>query len=126
MPADDRFRALAKVGTKLVFEETIRIFPMTKGGGADPSRDQVPVSARFRSGAEDARSQSGGQVASSWQSRISASEALAYITRAQYPDLVVRQGDKVRRVDRAGMHWYRVSAVNDRGAGDIILHLSES
>lgn len=125
MPAnDERFRALAKRGRGMVWDETLRLSPMLKGK-PDPSRPQYAFSASVRQGDEWASNASGGG-AKDWSAKIASGSAKAFISRATYAGPVISVGDRVRRMDRSGTPPYEVAVVNDRDEGDIVLTLNQA
>ncbi|TFF20815.1 hypothetical protein E3C22_18175 [Jiella endophytica] len=121
---DARYRALARRGRAMVWNEALRLFPL-KDGRVDLERPQHPFAGAVRHGTEKASNASGGG-AEAWATRVSASEAEARITRATYTGPQIREGDKIRCMDRTGQPFYEVAAVNDRDAGDLILRLVEA
>lgn len=124
MPApDEKYRALAKTGRASIWDEALRLYPL-KNGVVDQSRTKHEFRGAVRQGNEKEANASGGG-AQAWSTRIAAGEAEAHITRATYTGPAIKQGDKIRRMDRAGQPFYEVGSVNDRDAGDFILMMTE-
>ncbi|SMC43013.1 hypothetical protein SAMN06297251_102132 [Fulvimarina manganoxydans] len=125
MPApDEKYRALAKSGRASIWDEALRLYPL-KNGVVDQSRPLHSCTGSVRQGNEKEANASGGG-AQAWSTRIAAGEAEAYITRSTYTGPQIKEGDKLRRMDRAGQPFYEIASVNDRDAGDIILKLTEA
>ncbi|WP_037373558.1 hypothetical protein [Sediminimonas qiaohouensis] len=112
-----RDRALAQVDA--TFAEDVDLFFLS-GGAADPARGNLTAKAVLRVGDRDDVAPSG-----SWGTRIAAGKAEAHINRAAYGGPVIRQGDKLRAVERIGQPFFEVLRVSDRGSGRLVLHLGE-
>lgn len=116
-----RDRVLAQVDR--VFAEPIRLSFM-KGGAVDPGRPMVEIEAILRVGGGKETSVAGGRD-SGWRSRLNAQRGELHIDRAKYPDIVARQGDRVKALSRQGEPWFEVLAVDDRGETRLVLQLGE-
>ena len=117
-----KYRDLAVRAVDDLMGEALRIVPMD-GGRIDPARTPGEVTAPLRVGAEE--SDGVGGKSQAWRSRISSGKAQAHISREAYPDLVVRKGDRLRAIERAGQPWFEVDAVADRDHARLILELVE-
>lgn len=127
MPDQD-YRALARVGRELVFNETLYLL-FLKDGRSDPSRTNQAVQGTLRVGNEKQSNATGGG-AQAWSARMSTGEAMAYISRGSYDGPPIRVGDKIREnngtLDAPQYVLYEVSGFNDRDPQDLILTLSEA
>ena len=117
-----KYRDLAVRTVDELMGETLRIVPLD-GGRADATRTPREVISPLRVGVEENDGVSG--KSKSWGSRIASGKARAHISRTEYPDLLVRQGDRLRAVERAGQPWFEVDAVGDRDHARIIVALVE-
>lgn len=113
-----RDRAMEQVDDTMA--EAVDLFFLA-GGAADPARDNVTVQAVLRVGSRDVVAPKGA-----WGSRIAAGKAEAHIARASYDGPEIRQGDKLRAVERIGQPFFEVLRVADRGHGRLVLHLGEA
>lgn len=105
------------------FGERIRFSFMTRGA-VDQGRVPREIVAVLRTGGGTEANLSGG-LAQSWRTQLAAGKAELHIDLAAYPDLLVRIGDAVRALDRAGKPWFEVARVDDRGAPRLVLELNE-
>ena len=117
-----KYRDLAVRAVDGLMGETLRLVPL-ESGRTDPARPPRDVISPLRVGVEENDGVSG--KSKSWGSRIASGKAQAHISRAEYPDLVLRQGDRLRAVERAGQPWFEVDAVNDRDHARMIVELVE-
>lgn len=105
------------------FSEPLALFFLAKGK-ADAMRVNLTVEAPLVVGA-GASDSPAGRV-QSWGSRIASGKARAFIARSTYSGPAIREGDKLRAVNRAGQPWFEVAHVDDRDATRLILHLVEA
>lgn len=117
-----RDRTIAQVDR--VLAEPVRLSPM-RDGVADTSRQQIVIEAVLRAGAGKDMSVSGGRDRD-WRSEYNAQAATLSIDRAAYPDLVVRDGDKVRALARPGEPVFVVASVDSRAAHRMVVNLGEA
>lgn len=117
-----RDRVLAVVD--YTFAEPVKIAFM-KNGVLDPAREAIEIEAVLRVGGGKETAVEGGR-SSDWRSRIQAQRAELHIDRAKYPDIVARQGDKVRALARQGEPWFEVLAVDDRSLARLVLQMGEA
>lgn len=103
------------------FAELVRHAPM-KNGTADPSRPLTDLMAILHSPSVDGSISLGNGMITT----VSASAHALVISRAAYPNIVLRSKDKVRATARPGSPWYEVSKISDRHSGIIILELTEA
>lgn len=116
-----RDRALTAVDR--VFAEPVRL-SFLKDGAVDPTRPMVEIEAILRVGGGKETMVSGGRDRD-WRSRITAQRAELHIDRAKYPNIVSRQGDRIKALARPGEPWFEVLGVDDRGLSRLILQLGE-
>lgn len=100
------------------FAEPVRL-AFLKDGRVDPTRPAQEIEAilRVRSGSQIRVSGTGMLV--------SAQPATLHINRTAYPDLVIRTDDRVRALARPGQPLFRVSTIDDRTDGRLVLTLGE-
>lgn len=116
-----RDRAVAAVDA--VMAEEVRLLFLDKGR-ADASRASTTVKGVLRAGGSDVRTPTGGRA---WASRIAAGKAELHLSRAGYgPAPVLRKGDKVKALERAGQPLWEVSHVDDRHHDRVVVALSEA
>jgi hypothetical protein len=126
MPVAARFHELRNKVVATVdekFAEPVRLSPM-KGGAPDPDRPQRVIEAVLRTGASKGGSIEGGQ-GRGWRSRLQAGTSELHIDRVKYPDVLLKKGDAVRAISRAGEPAFEVLAVDDRNYGRLIMSLGE-
>lgn len=116
-----RDRVVASVDR--VFAEGVRLSFM-KDGQPDPDRSMVEIEAPLRTGGGQETSVTGG-LSQGWRGMIVAGKVELHIDMRAYPDLVVREGDKVRANDRPGKPWFEVLAIDDRDFTRVVLQLGE-
>jgi len=115
-----RDRVVASVDAKLA-EPVLLAF--LQNGSADPDRVNQQVVAVLRTGeekADDGRSSRDRNV------RVSAGGGVLRIDRARYPDVVLKAGDKVRAIARAGEPWFEILTVDDRSHSRLIANLGDA
>lgn len=118
---DMRSRIVAAVDR--TFAEPVR-FSFLRRGVLDAERPAHDIRAVLRVGGGDERNLSGG-LAQDWSTRIAAGKAELHVDRAAYPDLVVREDDRVCALDRPGQPWFQVLRIDDRGDTRLVLALGE-
>src|SRR5690242_10158402 len=99
-----RDRTLAAVDQ--VFAEPVRL-SFLKDGDVDQDRPMVEIEAVLRVGGGKETMVSGGRDRD-WRTKIQAGRAELHIDRAKYPEIVARQGDKVKALSRPGEPWFEV------------------
>ena len=104
------------------FAEALLLSAMMNGAQPDTTRGQTPFRAVLRTGGGEERNLAGG-YAQSWRTRIASDKAQLHIDIAAYPDLVIKQHDKVRALDRRGRPWFSIARIDDRDAPRLILEL---
>lgn len=107
-----------------VWAETIRHLPLS-GGQKDAGRDPVEILAPFRTGDRAAEYPSFGRGNAS-RSGIAADGGYLRIDRSAYPDLVIRQGDKIVALERPGEPVFEILHVDDRSHLRLICELGDS
>jgi len=117
-------RERVKAAVDKTFAEPVEIAFLVRGA-ADPGRPPVTISAVLRVGGGDEGNLSGG-TAQDWRTRIASGKAELHVDLTAYPDLKVRQDDKVRAVSRRGKPWFQVARVDDRGDTRLVLALNEA
>ncbi|WP_421998204.1 hypothetical protein [Roseovarius confluentis] len=115
-----RDKAIRKVDE--IMGETLRHYPMINGM-ADAARVKTEFTAVVRSGQAEEKNVSG--TSASWGSRITSGKTEVHISRLAYPDLLVKDGDRIVALDRPGEHRFQVAGINDRMHGRIILEVTE-
>ena len=121
-PKFHQYRDIAIKAVDDVMGETMRHYPL-KDGKADGTRSQADLIGPLRTGNADEKNVAG--TSASWGSRITAGKAQAHFSRGANPELVLRDGDKLRALDRAGQPWFLVNSVDDRNHGRLIVELDE-
>lgn len=117
-----KYRDLAVRAVDDLMGETLHVLPIN-AGKIDPARTARDVISPLRVGVEENDGVSG--KSKSWGARIASGKARAHISREKYPDLVLRQGDRLRAVERAGRPWFEVDSVGDRDHSRLIVELDE-
>ncbi len=105
------------------FAERVRL-SFFRRGVVDPDRPMTEITAVLRVGGGDDSSLVGGRQ-QDWRSRLAAGKAELHVDRGAYPDLVVRNDDRVKALDRPGQPWFQVLRVDDRGDTRLTLSLGE-
>ncbi|MGY6709711.1 MAG: hypothetical protein ACXIVF_15435 [Rhizobiaceae bacterium] len=95
-----------------------------KEGEIDPDRATVEIEAVLRNGNPANTNMTGG-MAQRWSVRIDAAKAVLAIDRAKYPDIVLREGDRVRALSLPGQPWFDVLGVDDRSHTRLYVALGE-
>ena len=103
------------------FSETVRHSPM-KSGVVDPARPAAEIRAVLHTPAAAGTISLGNGM----MTTLSASEGALVVNRADYPDRIFRQGDKVRGMEMPGMPWWEVKTVNDRFHSILVLVLNQA
>lgn len=122
-----RFHAIRdKIAAQVdeIFAEPVRL-SFFKNGAIDPDRPLVDIEAPLRTGGGKNTNIAGGQ-AQSWRTRMVAERGELHIDRAKYPNIVVRNGDRVRATARPGQPWFEVLHVDDRGHTRLVIELGEA
>ncbi|MGY6705920.1 hypothetical protein [Roseinatronobacter sp.] len=112
-PRFHEYRDKAIAAVDVVMAETVKL-SFLKDSAVDPNRPAVHIQAVLRVGDTKNTNMTGGR-AQSWRTRLAAGTAEIHIDRATYPDVMLREGDAVRALDRIGLPWFEVLLVNDRG-----------
>ena len=103
------------------FGELVRHAPMNPSGKPDTTR-----STRDIRGVLHTPTPAGTiNLANGIVTTISASESALAINRADYPDLVLKQRDRIRGLELPGQPWWEVKTVNDRFSGVIVVALNQ-
>ncbi|WP_375261851.1 hypothetical protein [Palleronia sp.] len=121
-PKFHQYRDMAIKAVDGVMAETLRHYPLNKGE-ADATRTRTDLQGVLRTGNADEKNVAG--TSTSWGSRIVSGKARAHFSRVAYPELAIRDGDKLRAMDRAGQPWFSVSSIDDRNHGRLIAELNE-
>ena len=127
MPVAARYHRIKNRVLKTVdraLAEPVTIWPFNDGS-ADTTRNKVDVEGVLRVNGGQVSNAAGG-YSGSWRSRISAGTAQMHIDRAQYPDLLVKKGDKLKAMSRHGQPLFLVERIDDRGLSRLVVELSES
>ena len=118
---DLRSRIVAAVDR--TFAEQVRL-SFLRRGVVDADRPARVIRAVLRVGSGDERNLSGG-MAQDWSTRIAAGKAELHIDRSAYPDVILREDDRVCALDRPGQPWFQVQRIDDRGDTRLVLALGE-
>lgn len=117
-----RDRTLAAVDRALA--EPVRLSPM-RDGAADSERPQIVIDAVLRVSPGTDATVSGGRDRN-WRSQYHAQPSALHIDRAVYPDIDIRDGDKVRALARPGEPVFVVASVDDRSAHRLVVNFGEA
>lgn len=104
--------------------EPVRLSPMREGA-SDGTRDQIVIEALLKVAPGIDATVSGGRDRN-WRSQYHAQPSALYIDRAVYPDLDIRDGDKLRALARPGEPVFVVASVDDRSAHRLVVNLGEA
>ena len=107
-----------------VFAERVRHSPML-AACSDPGRPQQELLAPLRS-AEQERSNLQGGHSKEWQTKVARARHVLKVNRSQFPDLIVRDGDVIRAIERPGQPAYTVVAVDDRQHTRLVVYLGNA
>jgi hypothetical protein len=104
------------------FAEPVRLSFM-KNGSPDPARPLQNIDAVVHHpNADGAVSIGNGMITT-----LSTSGAALVIERAEYPDIVLKTGDRVRASSATGSYaWYEVANVSDRFSSILVAELNEA
>lgn len=124
MPAPfGALRASALAAVDAVMAEDVRLLFLS-GGRADILRPPATIKGVLRVGTGGAAAPSGDR---DWKSRVAAGEAELRVSTAAYGSApMLRAGDKVKAVERAGSPLFEVLRVDDRRAGRLLFALGEA
>ncbi|WP_420415121.1 hypothetical protein [Roseibium sp.] len=104
-----------------VFAEEVAL-KFLADGKADPERENISIVAPLRT--DPVRTGGFGREQSeNWSSQINGQGGMLKVDRATYPDLDIREGDKVRAIERTGQPWFVVKSVDSRHHVRLIVHL---
>lgn len=123
-----RFHALRDrvlSATDHVFAEPVRLSFMS-GGAVDAARPMIQIEAILRVDHGSMAAPSGKATDSAWLTRMGAEKGTLHIDRVKYPDVLVKQGDKVKALSRPGEPWFEVLTVDERSHTRLVLHLGEA
>lgn len=102
------------------FGGRVRFCPMTPSGRADPARAAQNISGVLHVVADDGTVDLGrGETLA-----LAGCHAALVVERSQWPDLAVREGDKMQDVEIPGTPWYRVARVSDRYTSILVVALT--
>lgn len=107
-----------------VFAERVRHSPM-RSAVRDPDRLQQEIMAPLRS-ADQERSNVHGGYSKEWLTKVAAARHVLKVNRAGNPDVVFRDGDVVRAIQRPGQPAYTVVAVDDRQHTRLVIYLGDA
>lgn len=107
-----------------VWSEVIRHLPLADGR-KDLGRDALEFTAVLRTGDRDAERMSFGRGTNA-RAGVTADGGHLRIDRAVHAALVVRKGDKVVALDRAGQPVFEVLSVDDRSHLRLICELGDA
>ncbi|EEE36275.1 hypothetical protein RKLH11_108 [Rhodobacteraceae bacterium KLH11] len=107
-----------------VMAETIRHLPLFRGQ-QDTDRDPVEFFAPLRTGDREGQYPSFGRGNTS-RSGVAADGGYLRIDRTTFPDLVIRQGDKIVALDRLSEPVFEILHVDDRSHLRLICELGDS
>ncbi|MBO9424686.1 hypothetical protein J7444_08135 [Labrenzia sp. R4_1] len=124
MPVFDQFRRELHSQTDGMWAEQVRIVAF-KEGREDPARPAVVIEAVLRVNSRSNQNLAGDR-SGDWSANVRTGGAELRIDRAKYPDLVLEKDDKVFALERPGAPVWRVSSVDSRGHGRVIVHLGDS
>ncbi|KZL05984.1 hypothetical protein [Pseudovibrio sp. Ad26] len=91
---------------------------------SDATRENTAVNAVLRCGAGHAFNLAKGSKKE--RTSLSAEPSFLELSRSDYDGPMPKTGDKVQALTRAGLPWFEVLDVSDRGASRIILELGEA
>lgn len=121
MDADLRRELTSEVDD--VFACAVRVLPISHGQ-PDTARDPIEINAVLRTGDRDAVAMHGGKSQQS-RANIAATGGFLRIDREEYPDLVVRQHDKIVAIERHGLPVFEILHVDDRSHLRLICKLGD-
>jgi hypothetical protein len=127
MPIAARFHELRNAilaSVDLKFAEPIR-FLFLKAGVPDATRVSVVADAVLRVGEGKTTSVAAGR-GEGWRSRIMADKAELHIDPAAYAGPVIKVGDKIKALSRAGEPLFEVAGIDDRSHTRLVLQLTEA
>lgn len=117
----NELRDIVVAGNDGEFAEEISLKFLAEGK-ADPTRENTSIVAPLRTNPVHARGFSHGQ-SDDRSSQIDVQGAVLKVDRTVYPDLDIRDGDKVRAITRPGQPWFVVKSVDRRHHVRLIVHL---
>ena len=111
-------------GVDAIWAETIRFLPMNDGL-PDEARGHPEFQAVLRTGSKDEERVSFGKR-SAPPPGFTGSGGTLRIDRVAYPDLLMRQDDKLVALDRAGEPVFLIALVDDRSHHRLIVELGDA
>jgi len=124
MPRFDHYKRRLHGTVDGMFAERVRIVSW-KDGREDPDRPAREIIAPLVDEERDNQNLSGGR-AGKFLADVRAGGAVLRPDRAAYPDLDIREGDEVIALERQGEPRWRVSSIDTRGHGRLIVNLGDS
>lgn len=112
-----------KINDKYFSEKILVSF--FRNGVVDTSREKIVIDAILTIGDETAKKPDGGMTGGAWHVPVAVAPTKLAIDRRKCPTLVLRRGDKVQAVSRAGKPWFSVASVADRGRDRLYATLNE-
>jgi hypothetical protein len=124
LPQFDKFRQELHTQTDGMWAEQVRITAF-KEGREDPNRPAIVIEALLRVNPRSNENLAGDR-SGDWSANLRTGGAELRIDRAKYSDLELQKGDKVFALERPGVPVWRVSSVDSRGHGRVIVHLGDA
>lgn len=130
MPTPARYHGLRDAAVAAVDQQLAEpvwlSFLAGKGGPVDPVRPAREIEAVLRVGKRDVTNVAADMGPRSGRAGMAAALSRCSISRAAYPDLVVRAGDMLKATSRVGEPWFEVLDIADRGHARLVLILGEA
>ncbi|SMD10040.1 hypothetical protein SAMN06297251_12728 [Fulvimarina manganoxydans] len=115
------FRTLLTKTVDGVLSEKV-LFSFFENGDVDPARPQQTVVGRLK--LAPARSVNpAARNTMNWQIEMTAGTAELAISMLDYPDLVVKERDMVKPLERPGAKWWSVASADPRGGARLVIQL---
>ena len=96
-----------------------------KEGREDPDRPSITISAPLRENEREDQNLSGDR-SGTFATDIRTGGAVLRVDRNLYPNLQVQRGDEVVATERPGSPSWKVSHVDDRQVGRLLIYLGDS
>lgn len=107
-----------------LFGEQIKLAFLINGV-IDKTREPKQIQGILVVGEKVPKNADGGTTGN-WHVPIASVGSRLIINRSTYPQLIIRNGDKVQAISREGKPWFHVTSVNDRARQRLIVYLAEA
>ncbi|MEE2953267.1 MAG: hypothetical protein VYD57_18740 [Pseudomonadota bacterium] len=98
------------------------LFSFFENGDVDPARPQRTVVGRLKI-APSRSVNPAARNTMNWQIAMTAGTAEFSVSMLDYPDLVVKERDMVKPLERPGEKWWSVSSADPRGGARLVIQL---